>query len=313
MKKILLFVLSASLVLFACAPAEKAEDAAPGTDVAVDESAAVRAVAESWDPIGNAEDLDAMVGLFTADAIRLNAGEPALVGTAAIRADFAAGWAGSDAVESSPIDEVQVAGNWAFARGTSIIQTTSDSGEITEEIGKWVSIFNKTPGGWKYYIDSWNRDAPASAVDAAEPTERGELPPEFTPSGQAQEAITASSSTAWDEANNAEDVDGLLALYTADAIRMSPDLLVVQGTDALRANFETFFAAQTPNGAGVMRGIEVEGDWAYSWGTWTDSATNKETGEVRDEVGKWINVLRSTSDGWKIYIELWNRDAPAAE
>ena len=88
-----------------------------------------------------------MVGLFTADAILLNAGEPALVGTAAIRADFAAGWAGSDAVESSSIDEVQVAGNWAFARGTSIIQTTSDSGEITVEIGRWVSIFNKTPGG----------------------------------------------------------------------------------------------------------------------------------------------------------------------
>ncbi len=62
-----------------------------------------------------------------------------------------------------------------------------------------------------------------------------------------------------------------------------------------------------------MRGIEVEGDWAYSWDTWTDSATNKETGEVRDEVGKWINVLRSTPDGWKIYIDLWNRDAPAAE
>ena len=38
MKKILLFVLSASLVLFACAPAEEAEDAAPGTDVAVEES-----------------------------------------------------------------------------------------------------------------------------------------------------------------------------------------------------------------------------------------------------------------------------------
>ena len=314
MKKVLLFALSTSLVLFACAPAEEAEDAAPAADVVVDEAAAVRALAESWDPLSNAEDLEGMLGLFTDDAIRLNSGESALVGTAAIRADFTAAWDAADVVESSSVDEVQVVGDWAFARGPYISQTTSDSGEITEEIGKWVSVFHKTADGWKYYIDSWNRDAPTSAAATDELTERGELPPEFTPSGAAQEAIFAVG-PAWNEANNAEDVDGLLALYTADAIRMSADLPQIQGTDALRADFEMAFAASTPNGAGVivMRGIEVEGDWAYSWGTWSDSATNKETGEVRDEVGKWINVLRSTPEGWKIYVDLWNRDAPAAE
>ncbi len=312
MKKVLLFALSTSLVLFACAPAEEAEDAAPAADVVVDEAAAVRALAESWDPLNNAEDLEGMLGLFTDAAIRLNGGESALVGTAAIRADFTAAWDAADVVESSSVDEVQVVGDWAFARGPYISQTTSDSGEITEEIGKWVSVFHKTVDGWKYYIDSWNRDAPTSAAATDELTERGELPPEFTPSGAAQEAIFAVG-PAWDEANNAEDVDGLLALYTADAIRMSADLPQIQGTDALRADFEMAFAASTPNGAGVMRGMEVEGDWAYSWGTWSDSATNKETGEVRDEVGKWINVLRSTPEGWKIYVDLWNRDAPAAE
>jgi len=41
MKKVLLFTLSTSLVLFACAPAEEAEDAAPAADVVVDEAAAV--------------------------------------------------------------------------------------------------------------------------------------------------------------------------------------------------------------------------------------------------------------------------------
>ena len=312
MKKVLLFALSTSLVLFACAPAEEAEDAAPAADVVVDEAAAVRPLAESWDPLNNAEDLEGMLGLFTDDAIRLNSGESALVGTAAIRADFTAAWDAADVVESSSVDEVQVVGDWAFARGPYISQTTSDSGDITEEIGKWVSVFHKTADGWKYYIDSWNRDAPTSAAATDELTERGELPPEFTPSGAAQEAIFAVG-PAWDEANNAEDVDGLLALYTADAIRMSADLPQIQGTDALRADFEMAFAASTPNGAGVMRGMEVEGDWAYSWGTWSDSATNKETGEVRDEVGKWINVLRSTPEGWKIYVDLWNRDAPAAE
>ena len=312
MKKILGCVLLTSLVLFACGRAEEPGDAAASIDGVVDDAAAVREIADSWDPIANAEDLDGMMALFTADPIRLNPGEPALVGAAAARADFEAGWANNDSIGTNPVAEVQVAGSWAFARGTFIDQTTSDTGEITEETGKWVSIFHKTPEGWKFHIDSWNRDAPASDVDAGEPTERGELPPEFTPSGPAQDAIAADG-PAWDEANNAEDVDGLLALYTADAIRMSADLPLIQGTDELRANFETSFAAQTPNGAGVMRGIEVEGDWAYSWGTWTDSATNKETGEVRDEVGKWINVLRSTPDGWKIYIDLWNRDAPAAE
>ena len=313
MKKTLVCVLSTSLILFACGQAEEAQEAAPPpTEPVVDEAAVVRAVAESWDPIANAEDLDGMMALFTADSVRLNAGEPAVVGAEAIRADFAAGWADSDSVGSNPVDEVQVAGSWAFARGTFLDRTTSaDTGEVTEDRGKWVSIFRKTADGWKYHLDSWNRDAPASGGDAGEPADRGELPPAFTTSSSAEEAVVAAGA-AWDAANNAADVDGLLALYTADAIRMSDDQPVIQGAEALRRDFEAFFSAQTPNGAGVTRGVEVEGDWAYAWGTWTDRPTVKATGEVSEDAGKWLNVLRASPDGWKLYIDLWNRDAAPA-
>jgi ketosteroid isomerase-like protein len=141
--------------------------------------------------------------------------------------------------------------------------------------------------------------------------DRGELPPVVTAANAAEEAILADG-VAWDTANNAANVDALVALYAADAIRMSDDQPMVQGTEALRANFEAGFAAQTPNGVGVTRGIEVEGDWAYAWGTWTDRPTIKATGEVREETGKWINVLRASPEGWKLYLELWNRDAPSS-
>jgi ketosteroid isomerase-like protein len=315
MRKTLSCVLSTSLFLFACGQAEEAQDAAPPPAApVVDEAAAVRAVAESWDPIANAENLDGMMGLFAADAVRLNAGEPAVVGAEAIRAEFAAGWAANDSVGSNPVDEVQVAGDWAFARGTFVDSTTAaDTGEVTEERGKWVSIFRKTADGWKYHLDSWNRDAPPSAVPtgAAEPADRGVLPPVVTAANPAEEAILADGA-AWDAANNAGDVDALVALYAADAIRMSDAQPMIQGAEALRSDFEAGFAAQTPNGAGVTRGIEVDGDWAYAWGTWTDRPTIKATGEVRDEAGKWVNVLRASPEGWKIYVDLWNRDAAPA-
>jgi uncharacterized protein (TIGR02246 family) len=314
MKTVLSCALTTSLVLFACGRAEESQDAMPEAQTAplVDEAAAVRALAESWDPVANAEDLDGMMKMFAPDAVRLNAGEPAVSGAEAIRADFAAGFAASDNVGNNPVDEVQVAGSWAFARGTFNDRATApDTGAVTEARGKWITLYRKTADGWKIQIDSWNRDAPrgaASSADASEPVNRGELPPAVTPSNPAEEAVLAEI-VAWDTANNSANVDALVALYAADAIRMSDGQPMVQGTEALRQHFEAGFAAQTSNGAAVTRGLAVEGDWAYAWGTWTDRPTIKATGEVREETGKWVNVMRASPEGWKVYLELWNRDA----
>ena len=268
MRRTLALALVTSVALVACDQAGEPQDM-------TEEAAAVRAVAESWDAIANAEDVEGMVGLFTANPIRLNAGEPALVGAEASRADFAAAFASSNNEGYNPIDEVQVVGSWAFVRGTFLDKTTSEeTGEVTEERGKWLSILHKTPEGWKFHVDAWNRDAPATSVDDTEVTARGELPPEVSSSGGDDAGVLALNE-AWDDANNAEDVEALIALYTDDAIRMSADQPVMQGTEALRMDFEQLFVAQQPDGAGVIRGLEVGEDWAYVWGTWTDHATPK--------------------------------------
>ena len=83
----------------------------------------------------------------------------------------------------------------------------------------------------------------------------------------------------------------------------------MEGTAAIRMDFEQFFETQKPDGGGVIRGVEVGEDWAYMWGTWSDNATLKATGESQEESGKWISVLRNTPQGWRFYIDLWNRDA----
>jgi ketosteroid isomerase-like protein len=316
MKRALGFLLVTSLVLFACGqagevPSENAEDTAPVADVGTDEAAVVRALVESWDPISNAEDLDGMMGLFTADPIRLNAGEPPLIGAAACRADFEAGFASGNNEGNNPIDDIQVAGSWAFARGTFTDKATTESGEITEETGKWVSILRKSAGGWKYAVDIWNRDAPSANAGSSDDFDRGELPAEVTPSGADEEAIVAVSK-GWDAANNAEDVDTLLGLYAVDAIRMAADEPMTQGTEAIRERIESGWATQKPDGTGPILGLEVEGDWAYMWGTWTDRPTVKATGEVLEDSGKWLNVLLRTPEGWKIQVEIWNRDTASA-
>ncbi len=311
MKKVLGFALLTSLVLFGCSQAEEAsseaaEDAAPAADVGVDEVAAVRALAESWDGIANVEDIDGMMGMFTADAIRLGAGQPAMIGAAACRAGFEAGWAAGDSEGYNPIDDLAVAGNWAWVRGTFTDKTTSDSDETTEARGKWVSIVRKTDDGWKYAIDVWNNDAPSTS--AAADFDRGELPGEFMPSSPDEEAALAAAS-GWDAANNAEDADALVALYAEDGIRMPADAPTVQGTEALRQHFEDSWATQKPDGSGPTLGLEVEGDWAFLWGTWADRPTDKTTGEVSEDGGKWLNIMQRTPAGWKIHTEIWNRDS----
>lgn len=297
--------------VIACAPAGEAPPAE--TAPPVDDEAGVRALCDSWDPTYMSGDADAMTALFVADAVRLPADAPLIRGTDAIRAAFAEDFEGSTYETSNPTDAVGVAGDWAYAYGSwTDKQTSEESGETTEDSGKWLSILRRTDGGWKYAIDMWNRNAPRSS-DETEATAAVELPPaEGLTDGPAEDvAAVRATADSWAAAQDAGDVDALVAPYAEDAVSMGEDAPTVTGRDAIRAALESETATtDASDSAATVDAVEVDGDWAWARGHFTTTATPAEGGTAQTVVGKWLNVLERTDDGWKIKVAMWNRDAP---
>ena len=60
------------------------------------------------------------------------------------------------------VDEVEVPGNWAFARSSfQYSMTLKEGGETTTRAGKELDIFKRqADGSWKIYKESWSYDAP---------------------------------------------------------------------------------------------------------------------------------------------------------
>jgi uncharacterized protein (TIGR02246 family) len=143
------------LVLFVLATSGCAQP----VDVEADE-AAIRNLHNQIAAASNAGDITA---LHTDDAIWMPPNEPALVGKEAIRT-----WAQSlfeqfTVEETVTTEEIQVAGDWAFLRGTYTFAVTPKAeGEPQKETGNCFHIVQRQPdGSWKYTRLMWNSDQPA--------------------------------------------------------------------------------------------------------------------------------------------------------
>jgi len=67
------------------------------------------------------------------------------------------------AEETVTTEEIQVAGGWAFLRGTyTATMTPKEEGDPQEETGKCVHVVQRQPdGSWKNMRVIWNSDQPA--------------------------------------------------------------------------------------------------------------------------------------------------------
>jgi hypothetical protein len=55
---------------------------------------------------------------------------------------------------------IRVAGDWASVWGTwSATESDDETNEQMEDGGNWLGIMKRTPEGWEFYLDIWNRDA----------------------------------------------------------------------------------------------------------------------------------------------------------
>lgn len=151
------------LVLAGCQPAT--------VDTTADE-AVIRASAPAWAAAHNAGDLDTLAGMYWDDAVLQPPGAPSATGRAAIReflaGDTAAMRAAALTMNIPEAGAVDVSGDLAYEAGT---YSVTDPSGATVDTGKYIGVFLKRDGTWRYIRDTWNSDyPPAPAPVAAEPS-----------------------------------------------------------------------------------------------------------------------------------------------
>ena len=159
MKRILLLSFL-TLTIAACqtqetAPAEPTP-VANTSDPSADR-AALQEITAAYQTAIRAGDHAAIAALHADDAVIHPANRPAERGRAALDAFF-------EATDSEPED-------LTFTTEDLVI---SDSGDLAYEVGtttgpnvagKYLTVFRRTPDGWRIVADSWSDDAPPAAAD----------------------------------------------------------------------------------------------------------------------------------------------------
>lgn len=129
-------------------------------------------------------------------------------------------------------------------------------------------------------------------------------------------ALRSSVMDAYVNAYNAKDASGAASLYTADAVRMSPDQPATVGREAIEALYKAYFADvqkrySQVTFSGTSNDAGVSGDLAYISGAFVWSGTPAGGGKPIEIKLKWVTVCQRQTDGaWKIARVCWNSDAP---
>jgi uncharacterized protein (TIGR02246 family) len=118
------------------------------------------------------------------------------------------------------------------------------------------------------------------------------------------------SDAAYAKAFNKGDAKGVAALYTRNALHMTPNGPIVKGRKAI----ETMSAGAHRDGVGNLKfstiRTGVSGSLAFSIGRLSmDIPTGNGT---RREKGKYIDIYEKQKDGsWKVAATIYNSDLPA--
>ena len=125
----------------------------PGAWPGTNDEQAIRKLTEAWLAAVRAKDSRRLAGMVTDDAVFLPPGFPPIRGRPAVETMYRSFFPQFSSVEQTvSIEEVQVAGDWAFAWGTEQFTLVPRAGGAPIEIeGKGMSILKRQPdGSWKF-------------------------------------------------------------------------------------------------------------------------------------------------------------------
>jgi uncharacterized protein (TIGR02246 family) len=156
MKKYLLVVLLLSAVLVAAV-------ACGSTDSEEEVAAAVDEIFDEYVASVTARDADRWIALWTDDPVQLPPDAPTVTDWDTLyentKAEFEVfAFTGFEI----NVEEVQVAGEWAYARGHYTVTIEMiDGGDIIPIDGKFLTIFQQqSDGSWKIHRDAFNSNVP---------------------------------------------------------------------------------------------------------------------------------------------------------
>ena len=110
----------------------------------------------------NAGDTSALAGLYTDDGVLMPPNAPVVIGKDAIRRLLETALAPFNIEETACCEELEVAGDWAFERGTyTDLFTPKVGGDQKQVSGAYLSILQRQPdGSWKIARHIFNSDQP---------------------------------------------------------------------------------------------------------------------------------------------------------
>lgn len=122
----------------------------------------------------------------------------------------------------------------------------------------------------------------------------------------ADQSDLAGRAVTWVKEYNADNLNGVAALYAADGCRMPPNAEIVHGSDGILAQLKT---GKTQGGAKIkvtVTSAETMGD--MGWGSGTYELMGADGTPV--DSGKWMNVSKKIKGTWKFQCDIWNSNKP---
>jgi uncharacterized protein (TIGR02246 family) len=128
----------------------------------VDDRAQIEAIEERIQAGFAAGDADAIAAQYTEDALLLPQDSPPIRGRAAIAENYRPALKEYTMRLQTHVEEVEVAGDWAWLRGRFEHTSTSKAdGTVTTYRGKYLGIARRDPDGvWRFHRDAFNLDGP---------------------------------------------------------------------------------------------------------------------------------------------------------
>ena len=137
---------------------------APTADVEADGAAIRNAGDVGMLGAAREKNVKRMLAFYTNDASMLPPNAPIARGKEAIGAVWTQLLANPDVTWQTTKVEASAAGDLAYATGTYEITVDASDDNPVSEIGKWVTVWKKQPGGpWKQVVGIWNSDGPAAS------------------------------------------------------------------------------------------------------------------------------------------------------
>ncbi len=112
----------------------------------------------------------------------------------------------------------------------------------------------------------------------------------------------------------ANDIEGLVMCYTADATNFAISSMSGTGPESVRASWGGFFQAFTVTAAELTdEHLEVSGDLAAAWGLFTITAVPAGGGDAVVIKGRYMDVAKNFDGNWLYIADHASVPVPAEE